>query len=181
MPKVYKDNKINLDGIMVKTSIGVYCDKGIYSVVLTDSGNIQTQTQTKHEGRMRHFRFIRYLKSFGDFDLCVIVQNDEATPIINYLRREKKKPFLPIEFSPVPDQINYKENPDLPTVARKLAYRKKQNDILFAEGQMELKEKIEKLGVGDQAIHMRSLDEFVLAFMAAAHGIFTLEGESKAD
>lgn len=161
------------------TGIGVYCDKGIYSVVLSDTGNIQTQQVTKHEGRLRHFKFIKYLKSLGDFDLCVIVQNDEAQPITNYLRREKKKPFLPIEFSPIPEQSNYKENPDLPTIVRKLVYRKKLNDVLFAEDQIELQEQIEKLGSGDEAIHMRSLDGFVLAFMAAAHGIFTLEGESE--
>ena len=164
-----------------KTSIGVYCDKGIYSVVLSDEGNIQTQTVTKHEGRLRHFKFIKYLKSLGDFDLCVIVQNDEAQPITNYLRREKKKPYLPIEFSPIPEQANYKENPDLPTIARKLVYRKKLNDVLFPDDQMKLKEKIERLGSGDEAIHMRSLDEFVLAWMAAVHGIFTLEGEPQGD
>ncbi len=160
---------------MVKTCIGVYCDKGIYSVVLSDTGDIQCQTITKHDGRLRHFRFIKYLKSFGDFDLCVIVQNDEAQPITNYLRREKKKPFLVIEYSPIPQQANYRENPDLPTIARKLDYRKKQNNVVFAEEYTELKGKIEELGAGEHAIHMRSLDEFVLAFMAAAHGIFTLE------
>jgi len=173
-------NIIILDVIMVKTSIGVYCDKAIYCVALNDAGNIETKAVTKHEGRMRHFRFIRYLKSFGDFDLCVIVQNDEAQPITNYLRREKKKPYLPIEFSPIAEQVNYKENPDLPTIARKLTYRKKLNDVVFSDDQMELKEKIEQLGTGEQAIHMRTLDEFVLAFMAAAHGIFTLESNSKA-
>lgn len=159
------------------TSIGIYGDKLIYSVLLSDSGNIEVQQIEKHEGRMRHFRFIKYLKSLGELDLCVIVQNDETKPIINYLRREKKRPYLEIEFSPVPNQPNYKENPDLPTIARKLDYRKKQKDLIFPEAQNELKEKIEKLGPGDEAIHMRSLDEFVLAFMAGAHGIFTLEGE----
>jgi hypothetical protein len=159
------------------TSIGVYCDKLIYSVVLSDSGNIEVHQVEKHEGRMRHFRFIKYLKSLGEIDLCVIVQNDEANPIINYLRREKKRPYLEIEFSPIPNQPNYKENPDLPTIARKLDYRKKQKDLIFSAAQNELKEKIEKLGSGDEAIHMRSLDEFVLAFLAGAHGIFTLEGE----
>lgn len=159
------------------TSIGVYCDKLIYSVVLSDSGKIEVHQVEKHEGRMRHFRFIKYLKSLGELDLCVIVQNDEAKPIINYLRREKKRPYLEIEFCPIPNQPNYKENPDLPTIARKLDYRKKQNDLIFSGDQNELKEKIEKLGSGGEAIHMRSLDEFVLAFMAGAHGIFTLEGE----
>lgn len=163
---------------MTKTCIGVYCDKAVYSVALRDTGDIQTHAVAKHDGRLRHFRFIKYLKSFGDFDLCVIVQNEEAQPITNYLRRENKRPFLPIEFSPIPQQTNYKENPDLPTIARKLAYRKKLNGILFSEDQMDLKKKVEELGRGDEAIHMRTLDEDVLAFMAAAHGIFTLEGES---
>jgi len=160
------------------TSIGVYCDKKIYSVVLSDSGNIETHQIEKHDGRMRHFRFIKYLKSLGEIDMCVIIQNDEAQPIINYIRREKKRAHLIIDFSPIPNQPNYKENPDLPTLARKLDYKKKQNDLVFSEDQAELKGKIEKLGTGDEAIHMRSLDEFVLAFMASAHGIFTLEGES---
>jgi len=159
------------------TSIGVYCDKVIYSVVLLDSGNIEVRQVEKHEGRMRHFRFIKYLKSLGELDLCVLVQNDEAKPIINYLRREKKRPFLVIEFSPIPNQPNYKENPDLPTIARKLDYRKKQHNLIFSEAQNQLREKIEKLGSGTEAIHMRSLDEFVLAFLAGAHGIFILEGE----
>jgi hypothetical protein len=161
-----------------KTSIGVYCDKVIYSVLLSDSGNIETLKVERHEGRMRHFRFIKYLKSLGDLDLCVIVQNDEAQPIINYVRREKKRPHLVIEYSPIPEQANYKENPDLPTIVRKLVYRKKLNDVLFSDDQLELKDNIEKLGTGEQAIHMRTLDEFVLAFMAAAHGIFTMEVES---
>jgi len=159
-----------------KTSIGVYCDQGIYSVVLSDSGNIETHQVEKHEGRLRHFKFIKYLKGLGDFDLCVIVQNDEAKPIINYVRREKKRAHLSIEFSPVPEQTNYTENPDLPTIARKLDYRRKQNDVVFSEGQTELKNQIEQLGAGEEAIHMRALDGFVLAFLAAAHGIFTLEG-----
>ncbi len=160
---------------MKKTSIGVYCDKVIYSVVLTEEGPIQLKSTNIHDGRMRHFRFIKYLKSFGDFDMCVIVQNDEAKPVVNYLRREKKRPFLPIDFSPIAEQANYKENPDLPTIARKLAYKKRQSDILFEDDQLELKNGIEQLGGGEKAIHMRTLDPVVLAFMAAAHGIFTLE------
>lgn len=162
---------------MGKTCIGVYCDKQVYSIILKDSGEIQVQTLEIHDGRMKHFRFIKYLKSVGDFDLCVIVHNDEGQPITNYLRREKKRPYLPIEFSPIPQQANYKENPDLPTIARKLVYRKRQNDIVFSEDQMELKAKIDALGGGDEAIHMRSLDPEVLAFMAAVHGVFTLEGD----
>ncbi len=158
------------------TCIGVYCDKVIYSVLLSDSGKIEVKQAEKHEGRMRHFRFIKYLKSLGTLDMCVIVQNDEAKPISNYLKREKKRPHLVIEFSPIPDQTNYKENPDLPTIARKLDYRKKQHGLVFSESQTKLKEMIEQLGLGDKAIHMRTLDEFVLAFMAASHGIFTLEG-----
>ena len=163
---------------MSKTSIGVYCDKAVYSVLLSDTGNIEALKVEKHDGRMRHFRFIKYLKSLGDLDLCVIVQNDEAQPIINYVRREKKRPHLVIEYSPIPEQANYKENPDLPTIVRKLVYRKKLNDVLFSDDQLELKDNIEKLGTGEQAIHMRTLDEFVLAFMAAAHGVFTMEVES---
>ena len=162
---------------MVKTCIGVYCDKVVYSVVLSDSGDITVQSTETHDGRLRHFRFIKYLKSFGDFDLCVIVQNEEAQPITNYLRRENKRPYLAIEYSPIPQQANYKENPDLPTIARKLAYREKLNDVIYSE-EKELQAKIKALGGGEEAIHMRSLDEFVLAFMAAAHGIFTLEGDS---
>jgi len=162
---------------MVKTCIGVYCDKVVYSVVLSDSGDISVQSTDTHDGRLRHFRFIKYLKSFGDFDLCVIVQNDEAQPITNYLRRENKRPYLAIEYSPIPQQANYKENPDLPTIARKLAYREKLNDVIYSD-EKELQANIKALGGGDEAIHMRSLDEFVLAFMAAAHGIFTLEGDS---
>ena len=162
---------------MDRKSIGVYCEKGIYSVVLSDSGNIETQSVEKHEGRLRHFKFIKYLKSLEDVDLCVIVQNEEAVPITNYLRREGKRAHLAIEFSPIPQQANYKENPDLPTIVRKLAYRKKLNDVVFSDEQLELKNQIEELGKGDEAVHMRSLDEFVLAFMAAAHGIFTLEEE----
>jgi len=139
-----------------KSSIGVYCDQGIYSVVLSDSGNIETHQVEKHEGRLRHFK-------------------EEAKPIVNYVRREKKRAHLAIEFSPVPEQSNYTENPDLPTIARKLDYRRKQNDVVFSEGQTELKNQIEQLGAGDEAIHMRTLDGFVLAFLAAAHGIFSLE------
>jgi hypothetical protein len=126
---------------------------------------------------MRHFKFIKYLKGLDEIDLCVIVQNDEAKPIVNYVRREKKRAHLAIEFSPVPQQTNYTENPDLPTIARKLDYRRKQYGIVFSDEQSELKNQVEKLGAGDEAIHMRSLDGFVLAFLAAAHGIFTLEGE----
>ncbi|NNL59395.1 MAG: hypothetical protein HKP31_08060 [Nitrosopumilus sp.] len=160
------------------TCIGVYCDKVIYSVVLSDSGNIETRQVEKHEGRMRHFRFIKYLKSLGELNLCVIVQNDEAKPITNYLRREKKRPHLIIDFSPVQNQTNYKENPDLPTIARKLDYRKKQNNLIFSDSQNELKEKIENIGTGNQAIHMRALDEHVLAWLAAAHGILIEEDQS---
>ena len=162
---------------MDRKSIGVYCDKIVYSVILSDTGNIETQKLEKHEGRLRHFRFIKYLKGLADTDLCVIVQNEEAVPIINYLRREKKRAFLPIEFSPIPQQANYKENPDLPTIVRKLAYRKKTDDVLFSD-HLELKNQIEQLGEGDEAIHMRALDGFVLAFLAASHGIFTLEVET---
>jgi hypothetical protein len=158
-----------------KTSIGVYCEMAIYSVVLSDSGNIETHQIEKHEGRLRHFKFIKYLKGLGDIDLCVLVQNDEAKPIVNYVRREKKRAHLEIEFSPIPDQSNYRENPDLPTIARKLDYRTKQNDVVFSKDQTELKHQIELLGAGDKAIHMRALDGFVLAFLAAAHGIFSLE------
>ncbi|MCH7757288.1 MAG: hypothetical protein IIA19_02250 [Thaumarchaeota archaeon] len=158
-----------------KTSIGVYCDHGIYSVVLSDTGNIETRQVEKHEGRMRHFKFIKYLKGLGEIDLCVIVQNDEAKPIVNYVRREKKRSHLAIEFSPVPQQTNYTENPDLPTIVRKLDYRRKQYGIVFSEDRSELKNQIEQLGGGEQAVHMRTLDGFVLAFLAAAHGIFSLE------
>ncbi len=158
-----------------KTSIGVYCEMAVYSVVLADSGNIETHQIEKHEGRMRHFKFIKYLKGLGDIDLCVLVQNDEAKPIVNYVRREKKRAHLAIEFSPIPDQSNYRENPDLPTIARKLDYRRKQNDVVFSKDQTELKNQIELLGAGDKAIHMRALDGFVLAFLAAVHGIFSLE------
>jgi len=163
---------------MAKTSIGVYCDKIIYSVILSDTGDIRVQRVEKHEGRLRHFKFVKYLKSLQDFDLYVTVQNDESVPIINYLRREKKRPYLAIEYSPVPDQSNYKENPDLPTITRKLAYRKKLSDIVFSMDQKELQEKIHSLGDGTEAIHMRTLDGFVMAFMAAIHGIFTLEDEN---
>jgi hypothetical protein len=54
-------------------------------------------------------------------------------------------------------------------------YRKRQNDILFSDDQADLKKQIEALGVGDEVVHMRTLDGFVLAFMAAAHGVFSLE------
>jgi hypothetical protein len=144
---------------------------------LSNTGNIETRQVEKHDGRMRHFKFIKYLKGLDEIDLCVIVQNDEAKPIVNYVRREKKRAHLAIEFSPVPQQTNYTENPDLPTIARKLDYRRKQYGIVFSDEQSELKNQVEKLGAGDEAIHMRSLDGFVLAFLAAAHGIFTLEGE----
>ncbi|MDH3676936.1 MAG: hypothetical protein OEQ12_01385 [Nitrosopumilus sp.] len=159
---------------MTKTSIGVYCDKVIYSVMLLDSGNIDTLKVEKHEGRLRHFKFIKHLKSLVDVDLCVIYENEEAQPIINYIRREKKRKYLAIDFSPIPDHPNYKENPDLPTLIRKLVYRKKLNDILFADNQKGLKNQIDELSV-DEVVHMRTLDGFVLAFMAAAHGIFTLD------
>jgi hypothetical protein len=46
---------------------------------------------------------------------------------------------------------------------------------VFSEDQVELKNQIEALGAGDEVVHMRTLDGFVLAFMAAAHGIFSLE------
>jgi hypothetical protein len=158
-----------------KTSIGVYCDKAVYSVLLSDSGNIETLRVEKHDGRMRHFKFIKYLKDLADVDLCVIYGNDEAQPIINYIRREKKRKYLAIDFSPIPNHPNYSENPDLPTLVRKLVYRKRQNDVVFSEDQVELKNQIEALGAGDEVVHMRTLDGFVLAFMAAAHGIFSLE------
>jgi hypothetical protein len=161
-----------------KTSIGVYCDKAVYSVLLSDSGNIETLKVEKHEGRMRHFKFIKYLKDSTDVDLCVIYENDEAQPIINYIRREKKREYLAIDFSPIPDHPNYHENPDLPTLIRKLVYRKRQNDIMFSDEQAELKNQIEALGTGDEVVHMRTLDGFTLAFMAAAHGIFSLEDKS---
>lgn len=163
---------------MAKTVIGVYCEKKIYSVVLKDTGDITTESISEHDGRLRHFRFIKYLKSL-EFDLCVIVQNEEAQPITNYLRREGKRPYLTIEYSPIPEQVDYKSNPDLPTIARKLAYRKKLNSVVFSADQVDLEEKIEKLGSGEEAIHLRSLDEYVLAWMAGAHGLFTLEGQSK--
>ena len=158
-----------------KTSIGVYCDKEVYSVLLSDSGNIETLRVEKHDGRMRHFKFIKYLKDSADVDLCVIYENDEAQPIINYIRREKKREYLAIDFSPIPNHPNYHENPDLPTLIRKLVYRKRQNDVVFSENQVDLKNQIEALGTGDEVVHMRTLDGFVLAFMAAAHGIFSLE------
>ena len=158
-----------------KTSIGVYCDKAIYSVFLSDTGNIETLKIAKHEGRLRHFKFIKHLKSLVDMDICVIYENEEAQPIINYIRREKKRDYLAIDFSPLPNHPNYRENPDLPTLVRKLSYRKKESNIIFPEDQSELKNQIENLGDGDEAVHMRQLDGFVLAFMAAAHGIFILE------
>ena len=157
------------------TSIGIYCEKVIYSVFLSDTGNIEILKVAKHEGRLRHFKFIKHLKSLVDVDLCVIYENEEAQPIINYIRREKKRDYLAIDFSPFPDHPNYRENPDLPTLVRKLDYRKKLNDVIFPEDQSDLKNQIEELGTGDQGVHMRSLDGFALAFMAAAHGIFTLE------
>jgi hypothetical protein len=145
---------------------------------LSDSGNIETLKVEKHEGRMRHFKFIKYLKDSADVDLCVIYENDEALPIINYIRREKKREYLAIDFSPIPNHPNYRENPDLPTLVRKLVYRKRQNDVVFSDEQAELKNQIDALGEGDEVVHMRTLDEFVLAFMAAAHGIFSLEDKS---
>jgi hypothetical protein len=158
-----------------KTSIGVYCDKEVYSVLLSDSGNIETLKVEKLEGRMRHFKFIKYLKDMADVDLCVIYENDEAKPIINYIKREKKRDYLAIDFSPIPNHPNYHENPDLPTLIRKLVYRKRQNNVVFSDDQIELKNQIEALGEGDEVVHMRTLDGFVLAFMAAAHGIFSME------
>jgi hypothetical protein len=157
-----------------KTSIGVYCDKEVYSVLLSDSGNIETLKVENLDGRMRHFKFIKYLKEMADVDLCVIYENDEAKPIINYIKREKKRDYLAIDFSPIPNHPNYRENPDLATLVRKLVYRKKLNDVLFSD-YTELKEKIEQICKTDKTIHMRTLDGFVLAFMAAAHGIFSLE------
>jgi hypothetical protein len=142
---------------------------------LSDTGNIETLKVEKHDGRMRHFKFIKYLKDLADVDLCVIYENDEAQPIINYIRREKKREYLAIDFSPIPNHPNYRENPDLPTLIRKLVYRKRQNDVVFSDNQVELKKQIEALGVGDEVVHMRTLDGFVLAYMAAAHGIFSLE------
>jgi len=160
---------------MNRTSIGVYCEKVIYSVLLSDSGNIETLKVEKHEGRLRHFKFIKYLKGLADTDLCVIYDNDEAKPIINYLRREGKREYFAIDFSPIPNHPNYKENPDLPTLVRKLAYRKKTCDVVFSDEHAELKNQIEQLGEGGEAVHMRSCDGFVLAFLAASHGIFSIE------
>ena len=159
---------------MGKKCIGVYCEKGIFSIVLNEADAIQTQNIEKHEGRLRHFKFIKYLKSI-DFDLCVILQNEESVPIINYLRREGKRPYLAIEFSPISGQTNYRENPDLPTIVRKLDYKRKQSGLEFPPNQEDLQQKIGDLGDGSNAIHMRTLDGFILAFMAAAHGIFSLE------
>jgi len=159
---------------MTKATIGVYCDKKIYSVILTEPSSIQIKRVEEHEGRLRHFRFIKYLKSI-DFDLCIIVQNDESIPIINYLRREGKRSYLTIEFSPIPEQANYRENPDLPTIMRKLAYKRKVDGIEFPSEQKELQAEIEQLGDGEKAIHMRTLNGSVLSFMAAAHGIFSLD------
>ena len=158
-----------------KNCIGIYCDKVIYSILLSSSGNIETKKVEKQEGRFRHFKLIKYLKSLGDLDLCVIVQNDESKPVINYLRREKKRPYLAIDFSPIPGQLAYQENPDLITLARKLAYRKKLYDIIFTSDQKDIQNQINNLGEGNQAIHMRSLDGIVIAWMAALHGIFILE------
>jgi len=167
-----RENRNGMDG---KNTIGVYCENAIYSVLLNSSGPIKTEKFEKHEGRLRHFKFIKYLKSLQNLDLCVIVQNDESKPIINYLRREKKRPFLAIEYSPLQGQPNYKENPDLMTLARKLSFKRKQFDVIFSLNQSELKNQIEGLGEGEKAIHMRTLDGGVLAWMAAAHGIFLLE------
>jgi len=158
-----------------KNSIGVYCEKAIFSVLLNSSGPIKTEKYEKLEGRLRHFKFIKYLKSLQNVDLCVIVQNDESKPIINYLRREKKRSFLAIEFSPLQGQSNYKENPDLLTLARKLSFKRRQFDLIFSPNQSELKNQIEILGDGEKAIHLRMVDGAVLAWMAAAHGIFILE------
>lgn len=158
-----------------KKSIGVYCDKVIYSVLLHSSEDIKTERSERHEGRLRHFKFINYLKSLKDLDLCVIVHNDESKPIINYLRREKKRPYLAIEYSPMSEQPNYKENPDLMTIARKLSFKRRLTNVIFSPDQADLEYQIDSLGTGDKAIHMRSLDGMVLAWMAAVHGIFTLE------
>lgn len=155
--------------------VGIYCDKEIYSVLLHSSEKIETKKVEKHEGRLRHFKFINYLKSLGNLDLCVIVQNDESKPIINYLRREKKRPFLAIEYSPIPTQSNYIENPDLITITRKLAFKRKISDVIFPSEYDDLKNEIDKLGEGDEAIHMRTLNGFVLSWMAAVHGIFVTE------
>jgi len=163
------------DIVNYKNIVGVYCDKVIYSVLLHSGEKIETKKAEKHQGRLRHFKFINYLKSLENLDLCVIVQNDESKPIINYLRREKKRPFLAIDYSPIPDQSNYKENPDLITLARKLSYKRKISDVVFSSDHNDLKNHIDNLGEGDQAIHMRSLDGLVLAWMAALHGIFILE------
>lgn len=159
---------------MNKTTIGVYCDKVIHSIILTDLNAIQIKKVEKHEGRLRHFRFIKYLKDI-DFDLCIIVQNDESAPIINYLRREGKRQYLAIEFSPIPEQTNYHENPDLPTIMRKLVYKRNLDGIEYTKEHKELQDQIEQLGDGNEAIHMRTLSGPVLAFMAAIHGIFSLE------
>lgn len=161
---------MNLTKIM-----GVYCDNGIYSVLLHSSEKIETTKMEKHEGRLRHFKFINYLKTLGGVDLCVIVQNDESKPIINYLRREKKRPYFAIEYSPIPSQSNYNENPDLMTIARKLAYKRKISDVIFSSEMDDLKKEIDALGEGGKAIHMRALNGFVLSWMAAAHGIFVNE------
>ena len=158
---------------MSKTTIGVYCDKRIYSIVLKESGAINTGPLEKNDGRLRHFKFIKYLKSI-DFDLCVIVENEESIPIINYLRREGKRPYLAIDFSPIPDPHNYRENPDLPTIVRKLDFLRKREDLFFSENQKELQTQIEQFGDGRKAIHMRMLNGFSLAFLAAVHGIFSL-------
>ncbi|MBA4460236.1 MAG: hypothetical protein H2B02_05035 [Nitrosopumilaceae archaeon] len=45
----------------------------------------------------------------------------------------------------------------------------------FSSDQKELQDHILQLGDGSEAIHMRTLDGFSLAFMSAAHGIFSLE------
>lgn len=155
--------------------MGVYCDKGIYSVLLHSSEKIETKKVEKHEGRLRHFKFINYLKTLEGVDLCVIVQNDESKPIINYLRREKKRPYLAIEYSPITSQSNYNENPDLMTITRKLAYKRKISGVIFSSEMDDLKKEINALGEGDKALHMRALNGFVLSWMAAAHGAFVTE------
>ena len=175
----FEDSHINMydtEKIMnYKSIVGIYCDKMIYSVLLHSGEKIETKKAGQHQGRLRHFKFINYLKSLGNLDLCVIVQNDESKPIINYLRREKKRPFLVIDFSPIPNQSNYRENPDLMTLARKLAYKRRISDVVFSSEYSDLKNQIDNMGEGDQAIHMRSLDGNVLAWMASIHGIFILE------
>ena len=160
---------------MEKSSIGVYCDKAIYSILITDNSKLEILKVEKHEGRLRHFKFINYIKKLADAHLYVIYENEEAKPIINYLKREGKRDYLAIDFSPLPNHPNYRENPDLPTLVRKLSHRRKTDEVVFPNDQVEIKKNIEALGDGDKPVHMRSCTGFVLALMAAAHGIFSLE------